>query len=103
MHTRLFYATVQPGSIDDAMAVINDFVDAVRKQQGCMAIQVLQGADDIVGITTWQSEQELAAYADSEVARQLFSRLAPLLMGMPVTKSYEVKVNFWEPPALDPV
>ncbi len=103
MHTRLFYATIQPGRVDDALAVINDVVEKVRKCQGCMAIQVLQGGDDVVGITTWETEEDLAGYTDGDVARELFTRLTPLLMGMPQTKSYEVKVNFWEPAATKPV
>jgi quinol monooxygenase YgiN len=103
VHTRLFYATIQPGRVADAMAVINHLVEKVRTQQGCMAIQVLQGGDDVVGITTWETDEDLAAYADGDVAREMFTRLTPLLMGMPQTKSYEVKVNFWEPAATKPV
>jgi quinol monooxygenase YgiN len=103
VHTRLFYATIQPGRVDEALAVIDDVVEKVKAHHGCMAMQVLQGGDDVVGITTWETDEDLAAYADGDVARELFTRLTPLLMGMPQTKSYEVKVNFWEPAATKPV
>ena len=58
-----------------------------------MQVQVLEGRDDLVGITGWESQETLAAYADGEVARELFTRLTPLLMGAPTTRSYETKVT----------
>jgi quinol monooxygenase YgiN len=102
MHTRLFYATIQPGRVDDALVVIGDLSEKVRKLPGCLGIQVLQGGDDVVGITTWATEEDLGAYAEGDVAREMFARLTPLLMGAPVIKSYEVRVNLWEPPATWP-
>ena len=71
----------------------------VRQQKGCLLTQVLQSGNEIVGITSWETEADLATYADGEVARELFTRITPLFMGMPTARSYEVKVNLWEPAA----
>ena len=93
MYTRLFYATVQPEKNAEAWKVLDDLLPRVRAHEGCLQVQVLEGGDDLVGITGWESKETLAAYADGEVARQLFTRLTPLLMGAPTTRSYETKVT----------
>ena len=93
MYTRLFYATVQPGQGDEAWNVINDVLPKIRSSKGCLHVQVLQGGDDLVGITDWESTEVLSSYADGAVAQELFARLTPLLMGLPTTRSYEMKVN----------
>ena len=93
MYTRLFYGTIQPGKADEAWRVLNEFVPRVRQQKGCVFNQVLQSGNEIVGITNWETQADLAAYADSELSRELFRRITPLLMGVPTARSYEVKLN----------
>ncbi|MDQ3946097.1 MAG: antibiotic biosynthesis monooxygenase [Actinomycetota bacterium] len=103
MYTRLFYGTIQPGKHDEAWSVLDDVIPKVKGEPGCVLLQVLQGGDEIIGISSWATREDLAAYADGEVAKELFSRLTPLLMGMPTTRSYDVKVNLWEPAATEAV
>jgi quinol monooxygenase YgiN len=93
MYTRLFYGTIQPGKQNAAWRVLNEFVPQVKQQRGCVLNQVLQNGNDIVGITTWETEDDLVAYADSELARELFRQITPLFMGRPTVRSYEVKLN----------
>ena len=91
MHTRLFYGTIQTGKEQEALTVLNEFVDRVKQFRGCLLGQLLQTGNEIVGISTWATKEDLAAYADSAVARELFARIAPLFMGRPTVRSYEVK------------
>jgi quinol monooxygenase YgiN len=91
MHTRLFYGTIQTGKEQEALTVLNEFVDRVKQFRGCLLGQLLQTGNEIVGISTWETKEDLAAYADSEVARELFTRITPLLMGRPTARSYEVR------------
>src|SRR5271157_6417272 len=93
MFTRLFYGTIQPGKSDQAMKVLTDFATKVRKHKGCVLTQVLQSGNEVVGVTSWETQEDLATYADSEVARELFRNITPLFMGMPTVRSYDVKVN----------
>jgi heme-degrading monooxygenase HmoA len=102
MYTRLFSGTIQPGKANEAWQVLNDFAQRVKQQRGCMLNQVLQNGDEIVGITSWATKEDLAAYADSELARELFSRITPLFMGRPTARSYEVKLNLWDQGATKP-
>jgi quinol monooxygenase YgiN len=91
MHTRLLYGTIQTGKEQEALTVFNEFVDRVQQLRGCLLVQLLQNGNEVVGISTWETKEDLAAYADGEVARELFSHIAPLLMGRPTVRSYEVK------------
>jgi quinol monooxygenase YgiN len=96
MYTRLFYGTIQSGKADEAWHVLNEFAQRVKQQRGCVLNQVLQSGNEIVGITTWETKEDLAAYADSELARELFTRITPLFMGRPTARSYDVKLNLWD-------
>lgn len=102
MYTRLFYAQIQPEKSEEAWQVLNELVPRVKQQRGCILNQVLQNGNDIVGITTWETQEDLAAYVDGELARELFKRITPLFMGMPTVRSYEVKLNLWDPSAARP-
>ena len=102
MYTRLFYGAVQPGKADEAWQVLNEFAQRVKQQKGCVLNQVLQNGNEIVGITSWETQEDLAAYADSELARELFRRITPLFMGRPTARSYEVKLNLWDQGATKP-
>jgi len=96
MHTRLFYGTIQAGKENEAWEVLHEFAQRVKQQQGCVLNQVLQNGNEIVGITSWETQEDLAAYANSQVARELFKRITPLFMGVPTVRSYEVKLNLWD-------
>jgi quinol monooxygenase YgiN len=102
MHTRLFYGQIQPGKAEEAWKVLDEFANRVKQQKGCVLNQVLQNGNEIVGITSWETQQDLAAYADGEIARELFRRIMPLFMGMPTVRTYEVKLNLCDPAALKP-
>jgi quinol monooxygenase YgiN len=91
MYTRLFYGTIQSGKEKEALVLLNEFVDRVKQLRGCLLTQLLQNGNEIVGISTWATQEDLAAYADGEVAGELFARITPLLMGRPTVRSYEVK------------
>jgi quinol monooxygenase YgiN len=103
MYSRLFYGTIQPGKVDEAWQVLNDFARRVKQQRGCVLNQVMQSGNEIIGITTWETKEDLAAYADSELARDLFTRITPLFMGRPTARSYDVKLNLVDQAATRPV
>jgi len=96
MLTRLFYGTIQSGKEQEALKLLNEFVDRAKQLRGCLLTQLLQNGTEIVGISTWATKEDLAAYADGQVAGELFSRITPLFMGRPTVRSYEVKRSLSE-------
>lgn len=103
MYTRLFYGTIQPGKADEAWQILRDFALRIKQEYGCVLNQVLQNGNEIVGISSWSTKEDLAAYADSALAKELFTRITPLFMGRPTARSYEVKLNLWDKAALESV
>jgi quinol monooxygenase YgiN len=103
MHTRLFFGEIQQGKYDEAWQILSEFAQRVKQQKGCVLNQVLRNGNEIVGITSWDTQEDLAAYANSDVARELFRRITPLFLGLPKAQSYEVKMNLAEQAALKPV
>jgi quinol monooxygenase YgiN len=103
MYTRLFYGTIQQGKADEALQIFPDFARRIKQEYGCVLNQVLQNGDEVVGISSWATKEDLAAYADSALAKELFTRITPLFMGRPTARSYEVKVNLWDKVALESV
>src|SRR5215831_19009551 len=103
MHTRLFFAQIQQGRYDEAWQILSEFAQRVKQQKGCILNQVLRHGNDIVGISTWDNQDDLAGYANGEIARELFRRITPLLMGVPRVESFEVKMNLCDPAAMKPV
>src|SRR5579885_1171153 len=61
MHTRLFFGEIQQGKYDEAWAILSDFAQRVKQQKGCILQQVLRHGNEIVGITTWVNQEDLAA------------------------------------------
>ena len=100
MYTRLFFGEIQQGKAEEAWQILNEFAQRVKQQKGCVLNQVLQSGNEIVGITSWETQQDLAGYAEGELARELFRRITPLFMGMPTVRSYEVRLNLADPAAL---
>lgn len=95
MHTRLLFGTVRPGRLEDARKIFAETADKVKRQYpGCLLIQVLESGQDIVAFTSWGTREELARYAAGDLAKEHFARLAPLLMGAPSVKSYEVTYHY---------
>jgi quinol monooxygenase YgiN len=103
MHTRLFHAEIQPGKEEAAWKILDELVPRVKQQRGCIFNQTLRSGTHVVGITSWKTSEDLARYADGELARELWSRISPLLMGAPVARTYEVRMNLCDPEALEPV
>jgi quinol monooxygenase YgiN len=102
MYTRLFFGEIQQGKAEEAWQILNDFAQRVKQQKGCVLNQVLQSGNEIVGITSWETQQDLASYAEGELVRELFRRITPLLMGMPTVRTFEVRLNLADPAALKP-
>ena len=103
MHTRLFFAEIQAGKEDQALKVLDEFVPRVKQRPGCIFNQVLRSGAHVVGISSWKTQDELAQYADSDLAQELWTRITPFLMGAPVARTYEVRMNLCDAEVLEPV
>jgi hypothetical protein len=67
-------------------------VELVRRTTGMVLVQVLQGDDEILVISSWRSAKDLRAYAESALATDFVARLTPLLVAPPDVNSLEIKL-----------
>lgn len=67
-------------------------MDLARRTTGMLLVQVLQGDDEILVISSWRSAKDLRAYAESALAGDFVARLAPLLVAPPSVRSLEIKL-----------
>src|SRR5262245_31435073 len=70
---------------------MNEYVERVKHLSGCLLAQLLQSGHERIGMSSWETQETLAVYADGELARALLTRIAPLFLGRPTAGSYEVK------------
>ena len=75
MYTRLFFGEIQQGKAEEAWQILSEFAQRVKQQKGCVLNQVLQSGNEIVGISSWETQQDLASYAEGELARELKAEL----------------------------
>ena len=98
---RLVCTHIRGKSVDEARAILAFTPRAAARDWSKLLESAVANAEnnhELVG----DDLKVLAAYADSEVARELFKRIAPLFMGVPTVRSYEVKLNLWEQAATQP-
>ena len=81
-----------PGKGAEALRVVSEQVERVRRTTGLSLAQVLQGEDELIVISAWRTAKDLRAYADSKLAQEFIARLTPLLVAPPQVKSLEIKL-----------
>ncbi len=92
MHCRVVEAKVQPGKMAEVLEIAARQVEKVKKTKGFIFIQILQSEGEIMAVSSWRTEKDLRAYAESQLAQDMLNRLAPLLIGSPTVKYYEIKL-----------
>ena len=93
MHYRVLVGKIQPGKEAEALRVLEQKVEAIRKATRLLFVQVLQSDDEIMVMSSWKTAKDLQGYAGSELALSMMSRLSPLFAAPPQIKSYEVKLE----------
>ncbi len=96
MHIRVTPGSMQPDKVQEALAVIGEMFAAYRQgegfQHGYAAVDEQSGEGMVV--TLWDSEQ--AAQAASQQARQLLTKLAPLMVSgqtPTIPRAYKVQLE----------
>ena len=96
MHSQVVRAQVQPGKVDEAVAIFRDSVGpAARQQKGFKNGYFLvdRSADKIVGFSLWESEADVAALAESGFYQEQLAKFAAVFTGPPEREVYEVLVQ----------
>lgn len=93
MFTRIVRGKLNPTTKMEAQEVIDSAILEIKEQDGFLFLQYLEGKDDFINITTWASQQDMEAYANSDLARKIYENIKPYLTEEPIVRSYAVKTN----------
>jgi quinol monooxygenase YgiN len=95
MQARVVTNQIQPGKMDEWLAIIREsIVPALKEQEGFQGFVALIGRehDQSIGYSMWTSAADLAASETSENYQQQIAKLGSVLAAPPVREVYEVTV-----------
>ncbi len=92
MYCRVLEGKLLPNRGAEAVKIVKEQVNKVKEARGFQFAQALQGEDDFIVVSSWQSEKDLHAYAESDIAHEVLSRLSPLLVGAPTVRTFAIKL-----------
>ncbi|MEE8519433.1 MAG: antibiotic biosynthesis monooxygenase [Dehalococcoidia bacterium] len=93
MFSQLVRVKVQPGKVDEAIAIFNDVViPAARQQKGFRNAYLLvdRSANRGVGFSLWETEADVEALATSGFYQEQVAKFAAVFDGPPEREVYEV-------------
>ena len=96
MHSQVVKATLQPGKVDDGIALFNDSVaPVVRERTGFQNAYLLvdRAGNKIIAVGFWDSEADVAALISSGFYQEQGAKFGALFAGPPEREVYEVAVR----------
>ena len=96
MHSQVVRAKIQPGKIDEAVAIFRDSVaPAARQEKGFKNSYFLvdRSANKVIGFSLWESEADVAALAESGFYQEQVAKFAAVFAGPPEREVCEVLVQ----------
>ena len=96
MHARVTYVQVQPGKMNEAIAIFRDSViPAASQQQGNKGGILLTdpSTDKAIAVGLWETEADAAATITSGWYQEEVAKFASVFAEPPVREVYEVSVR----------
>jgi heme-degrading monooxygenase HmoA len=92
MFCRVLEAKVQPGKMEQALAIFSQQMEKVKSTSGFLLAQAMQNEDDLLVVSSWRTEKDIRGYAASDLARDVLARLSTLSVEPPIVKSFAMKL-----------
>ena len=93
MFSQIVRVKIQPGKVDEAIAIFKDSVlPAAQQQAGFKNAYMLvdRSANRGIGLSLWETEADVAALATSGFYQEQIAKFAALFDGPPEREVYEV-------------
>jgi quinol monooxygenase YgiN len=88
---RILEAKARPGAVDRVTELlVQQQRDIVAAAPGAVFAQSLRSGDQVLAVSSWESDEHMQRYLDQEVTRDFYRALPELLMGTPSVRTYEV-------------
>jgi heme-degrading monooxygenase HmoA len=92
MYCRVLEGRTHSGKITEAIELVAEQIEKVKRTGGFMFVQALQSEDDLLVVSSWRTEKDLRGYAESELAHELLSRLSSLMVEKPTVRNFAMKL-----------
>jgi quinol monooxygenase YgiN len=93
----MYYCRVLEGKakseqVETAIQVLQDRLELVRKVSGFLFVQIMQEGDEFIAVSSWRSNKDLRAYAESDLAKDLLNSLQPLCVATPRVRTFDLRL-----------
>jgi quinol monooxygenase YgiN len=89
---RVLEGNVKPERVATAIRLLNDRLEQVRKVSGFLFVQVMRAGNHFIAVSSWKTQKDLRAYAESSLAQDLLKDLTPLCIEPPLIRTFELLV-----------
>tara|TARA_B110000967_G_C18895363_1_gene570220 strand:+ start:4328 stop:4660 length:333 start_codon:yes stop_codon:yes gene_type:complete len=95
MLIRIVKLTISPDKIEDFKSIYESHMELIKGFEGCEKLELLQEKgryyNVVMTYSHWKSEENLAAYRDSELFLKVWKTVKPLFCAKPEAWSMERK------------
>jgi quinol monooxygenase YgiN len=91
MYANVATLTLQPGTIEQCLAISRDLIQPrLHEQPGFRGWLLLGDGATVLSVSLWATQADLEAASGSALVREAMAGLAPLLAGAPTRQAYQV-------------
>jgi quinol monooxygenase YgiN len=91
-YCRVLEGKARPGQVEAAVQVLRDRLEQVKKVSGFLFVQIMQDGDEFIAVSSWRSNKDLRAYAESQLAQDLLNSLTPLCVALPRVRTFDLRL-----------
>jgi heme-degrading monooxygenase HmoA len=100
MYARMTTFHIQPGTIDEAIRIVQDALPITKQQQGFKGGLALAdyGTGKLIGITLWETEADILANEANGYYREQVGKIGSFLVEQPLREAYVAGIAEWANP-----
>jgi len=91
-YCRVLEGKAKPGQSEAAIHILQNRLEQVRKVSGFLFVQIMQEGDEVIAVSSWRSNKDLRAYAESQLAQDLLNALTPLCVAPPRVRTFDLRL-----------
>ncbi len=91
-YCRVLEGKAKPGQVEAAIQILQNRLEQVRKVSGFLFVQIMQAGDEVIAVSSWRSNKDLRAYAESQLAQALLNSLTPLCVAPPRVRTFDLRL-----------
>ena len=91
-YCRVLEGKAKPGQGEATIQVLQERLEHVRKVSGFLFVQIMQEREEFIAVSSWRTNKDLRAYAESQLAQDLLNTLTPLCVTQPRVRTFDLRL-----------